>query len=308
LKQVNWHLARKKDRLLARAEILHKIRVFFITRGYLEVDTPSLIPAPTLESHIDAIQAGTLYLQTSPELCMKRLLAAGYPKLFQICHCWRDKERGNRHLPEFTMLEWYRSDSDYNDLMLESIELLAEISSSYCEKGFLVVNENRVDMNGKFNRITVRDAFRLYTNTSMDEALKTNEFDSLMTESIEPYLGLEHPTVIYDYPAERAALARIKVDDPSVAERFELYIGGMELANAFSELNDEKIQRKRFIEESELRAARCALPYPMPEPFLAEIGRMPRSAGIAFGIDRVVMLLTGAEKIDDVVAFTPEDL
>ena len=305
---MNWNLARKADRLAARAEILQKIRIFFITRGYLEIDTPSLIPAPATESHIDAIQAGDYYLQTSPELCMKRLLAAGYPKLFQICHCWRDKERGNRHLPEFTMLEWYRADSDYTDLMLEVIELLTEIASSYCEKGILVVNKNRVNLNGECSRITVRDAFRLYTETSMEDAVKGDEFDRLMSENIEPYLGLNHPTVIYNYPAERAALAKLKTDDPSVAERFELYIGGLELANAFSELNDETIQRQRFIEESELRAARRAPPYPMPEPFLAEISLMPRAAGIALGVDRLVMLLTGAKTIDEVVAFTPEDL
>lgn len=305
---MNWNLARKAVRLGKRAEILHKIRIFFITRGYLEIDTPSLIPAPAIESHLDAIQAGTFYLQTSPELCMKRLLAAGYPRLFQICHCWRDKERGSRHLPEFTMLEWYRSDADYNDLMLETVELLTDIAASYCEKGFLVVNENRIDMNGEWSRLTVRDAFRLYTKTSMEDALRDDEFDRLMTESIEPYLGLTQPTIIYDYPAERAALARIKPGDPSVAERFELYVAGMELANAFSELNDAKIQRKRFIQESQVRAARNAPTYPMPEPFLAEIDLMPPSAGIALGIDRLVMLLTGAETIDEVVAFTPEDL
>jgi len=305
---VNWNLARKAVRLGKRAEILHKIRFFFITRGYLEIDTPSLIPAPAIESHLDAIQAGTFYLQTSPELCMKRLLAAGYPRLFQICHCWRDKERGSRHLPEFTMLEWYKADADYNDLMLETVELMTDIAASFCENGFLVVNENKIAMNGEWSRITVRDAFRRYTSTSMEDALRDDEFDSLMTESIEPYLGLKQPTIIFDYPAERAALAKIKADDPSVAERFELYVAGMELANAFSELNDAKIQRERFIKEAEVRAARGAPPCPLPEPFLAEIGAMPRSAGIALGIDRLVMLLTGASTIDEVVAFTPEEL
>lgn len=305
---MNWNLARKADRLAARAAILQKIRVFFINRGYLEIDTPCLIPAPAPETHIDAIAAGSLFLQTSPELCMKRLLAAGYPRLFQICHCWRDKERGSRHLPEFTMLEWYRTDSDYNHLMTETIELLTDIASSFCCQGYIVFNNSRIALNGEWDRITVRDAFRLYTETSMEKALKDDEFDELMTERIEPYLGLKQPTVIYDYPVERAALARVKAEDPSVSERFELYIAGMELANAFSELNDEKIQRQRFVEESRQRAARNASPYPMPEYFLAEIGSMPPSAGIALGIDRLIMLLTGANSIDDVVAFTPEEL
>jgi lysyl-tRNA synthetase class 2 len=305
---MNWNLARKADRLAARAAILQKTRNFFINRGYLEIDTPCLIPAPAPETHIDAVAAGSLYLQTSPELCMKRLLAAGYPRLFQICHCWRDKERGRRHLPEFTMLEWYRSASDYNDLMTETVELLADIAAAYCCQGYLTYNGSKIAMNGEFERITVRDAFRLYAETSMEQALKNDLFDLLMTERIEPHLGLQQPTVIYDYPAERAALARVKADDPFVAERFELYIAGMELANAFSELNDEKLQRQRFIEESQQRVARNAPPYPMPESFLAEIGAMPPSAGIALGIDRLIMLLTGADKIDDVVAFTPEEL
>lgn len=306
---MNWNLARKAERLATRAAVIQKTRIFFIERGYLEVDTPCLIPAPAPEAHIDAVAAGSLYLQTSPELCMKRLLAAGYPRLFQICRCWRDKERGSRHLPEFTMLEWYRSGSDYNDLMVEAVELLTDIASSYCgHEGHLAVKDTMIAMNGKWERITVRDAFRLYTETSMEKALAADEFDRLMTECIEPFLGLKQPTVICDYPAERAALAKIKADDPTVAERFELYIAGMELANAFSELTDEKIQRQRFIEESQQRTARNAPPYPMPEIFLEEIGSMPPSAGIALGIDRLIMLLTGADTIDDVVAFTPEDM
>jgi len=239
---------------------------------------------------------------------MKRLLAAGYPKIFQICHCWRDKERGSRHLPEFTMLEWYRAGVDYSELIIETIELLTNISSSYCNDGFLRVNGNNVNMKGEYDRITVREAFKQYTEISMEKALEDDEFDRLMTERIEPYLGLKHPTVICDYPAERAALARIKSDDPYVSERFELYIAGMELANAFSELNNAEIQRERFIAEAQRRAERSASSYPMPEPFLAEIASMPSSAGIAFGIDRLVMLLTGSETIDEVVAFTPEEL
>jgi len=306
---MNWNLARKAERLATRAAVIQKTRTFFIDRGYLEVDTPCLIPAPAPEAHIEAITAGSLYLQTSPELCMKRLLAAGYPRLFQICHCWRDKERGSRHLPEFTMLEWYRSNADYRDLMTEAVELLTHIASAYCcPQGYLVINNARIAMNGKFERITVRDAFRLFTETSMDKALEDGDFDRLMTECIEPYLGLKQPTIIYDYPAKRAALARIKAEDPAVAERFELYIAGMELANAFSELNDEQVQRQRFIAEQQQRSERNSPACPMPEPFLAEIGSMPPAAGIALGIDRLIMLLTGAESIDDVVAFTPEDL
>ena len=305
---MNWKLSRKAKQLTIRAEILHKIRCFFIIKGYLEVDTPLLIPAPAPESHIDAVEAGNSYLQTSPELCMKRLLAAGYPRLFQICRCWRAGERGSRHLPEFTMLEWYRAEADYTDLMSEAIELLTKIALPFCQSGFLAYKDKKIAMNGEFERLTVREAFMLYAGTSMEKALLENEFDSLMTECIEPHLGLERPTIICDYPSERAALARLKADDPTVAERFELYLAGMELANAFSELTDEKTQRKRFIAESELRASRGAKVYPLPEQFLSELESMPPCAGIALGIDRLVMLLTGAETIDEVVAFTPEEL
>ncbi len=305
---MNWNLARKSARLAQRAEILNKIRSFFTQKGYLEIDTPLLIPAPAPEAHIDAIAAGSSFLQTSPELCMKRLLAAGYPKIFQICRCWREGERGSRHLPEFTMLEWYRAAADYNDLMHEAVALLAYIAATLCKDGLLVYKGTTIELNGEFERITVREAFARYAGTSMEQALREDDFDRLMTEFIEPQLGLKRPTIICDYPAERAALARLKNDDPTVAERFELYLAGIELANAFSELTDERIQHQRFLEELQSRADRGATPYPMPGPFLAELHQMPPSAGMALGIDRLVMLFTGAATIDEVVAFTPEEL
>ncbi len=206
------------------------------------------------------------------------------------------------------MLEWYRAEADYTDLMIEAVELLTKIALPYCKSGFLDYKDKKIVMNGEFERITVREAFVLHAGTSMEKALLENEFDSLMTERIEPQLGLKRPTIICDYPSERAALARLKPDDPTVSERFELYLAGIELANAFSELTDEKTQRKRFIAESELRANRGAKVYPLPEQFLSELGAMPPSAGIALGIDRLVMLLTGSDTIDEVVAFTPEEL
>jgi elongation factor P--(R)-beta-lysine ligase len=305
---MNWKLARKAPRLAARAEIIRKIREFFSNRGYLETDTPVLIPAPAPESHIDAVKAGNLYLQTSPELCMKRLLAAGYPKVFQICRCWRDGERGSRHLPEFTMLEWYRSNSDYTDLMSEVAELLRHVAGSAATSGTARYRGFEVDFNSGCEMITVRDAFTGYTGTTMEKALEEDNFDLLMAEAIEPRLGTRRPTIIYDYPAEKAALSRLKNSDPSVAERFELYLAGMEIANAFSELADPEAQRERFLKEIAYRKMAGYPVYPMPEPFLAELGEMPPSAGIALGIDRLVMFLTGSETIDEVVAFTPEEL
>lgn len=305
---INWSLARKAPRLAARANILQQTRTFFCNEGYLEVDTPLLIPAPAPEAHIDAIRAGAHYLHTSPELCMKRLLAAGYPKLFQICHCWRADERGSRHLPEFTMLEWYRADSDYTDLMMECVKLLRHISSCCSTGSRVVYHGNSVDLLGEWEKITVRQAFLRYSGTTMEKALREGRFDELMSVAIEPNLGCRCPTFICDYPAQRGALARLRHDDETVAERFELYIAGVELANAFSELTDAGEQRRRFIEETSLREKRGAEKYPMPEPFLKELENMPPSAGIALGLDRLIMLLTGAETIDDVVAFTPEEL
>jgi lysyl-tRNA synthetase class 2 len=305
---MNWKLARKAPKLAARAQIIQKIREFFSIRGYLEVDTPVLIPAPAPESHINAVEAGNLYLQTSPEICMKRLLAADYPKVFQICHCWRSGERGSRHLPEFTMLEWYRSDSDYTDLMSESTELLRHIAASLSTNRVISYKGLKVDLSGKPETLSVRDAFARYTGTTMEKALEDDEFDILMTDLIEPRLGNERPTIIFDYPSEKAALSRLKAGDNSVAERFELYLAGMEIANAFSELTEPDTQRKRFMEEITYREKIGARIYPIPEPFLEELAEMPPAAGIALGIDRLVMFFTDSESIDEVVAFTPEEL
>ncbi|NVN97925.1 MAG: EF-P lysine aminoacylase GenX [Geobacteraceae bacterium] len=305
---MNSRLYGKSQRLTIRAQAVQNIRMFFINRGYLEVDTPLLIPAPAPEAHIDAIPAAGLYLQTSPELCMKRLLAAGYRQIFQISKCWRAAERGSRHLPEFTMLEWYAADRDYRYLMTESMQLISYLTALHTADRHISYNGTRVDLCGEFEQITVREAFKLYAGCEMEEALAKDEFDELMTEKIEPRLGNRVPTIIYDYPASRAALSRLRSDDPTVAERFELYIAGVELANAFSELNDNRVQRKRFEEELELRKERGAPFYPLPEPFLAEIATMPPAAGIALGVDRLIMLISGAATIDEVVAFTPEEL
>lgn len=305
---INWPLARKAAQLTARARILQQTRDFFINGGYLEVDTPLLIPAPAPESHIDAIQAGNLFLHTSPELCMKRLLAAGYPRIFQICHCWRSGERGSRHLPEFTMLEWYRAESDYNDLMTDCVRLIRQVASAIGMESTISYNDQRINIRADWEILTVRDAFERHGGTTMEKALREDDFDRIMAEQIEPNLGLEVPTFLTDYPAERGALARLKKNDSSVAERFELYIAGIELANAFSELTDADEQRDRFREEAAYRAGRRQVVYPIPEPFLNELVNMPPAAGIALGMDRLVMLLTGAKTVDEVVAFTPEEL
>jgi len=300
----NWALSRRRGALVQRGAIFDRIRSFFKEKGYLEVETPFRIPAPAPEAQIDAIPSAGWFLQTSPELCMKRLLSAGYPSIFQICRCWREGERGVRHLSEFTMLEWYRAGADYLDLMVETEALLlaaaADTRLSY--RGHVI------ELSGPWERITVAEAFLRYAGTTSAEALAVGSFDELMVERIEPRLGLSRPTFIYDYPACCGALARLKPSDPSLAERFELYIGGLEIANAFSELTDEAEQRARFAAEAAERATLGKAPYPIPEKFLKALSALPPAAGIALGLDRLVMVLLDAETIDEVVAFTPEEL
>jgi len=306
---LNQHLqTRRRKALHARAAILGEIRRFFLESDYLEVETPLRIPAPAPESHIDAVPSGSWFLQTSPELCMKRLLASGYERIFQICRCWRADERGSLHMPEFTMLEWYRSGCDYRDLMEECEALLSDIAQAMKREGTISFREHSVSLAVPWERITVREAFLKYSNIAMEEALAKDMFDEVMVTDIEPKLGVSSPTFIFDYPAERGALARLRRDDPTVAERFELYIGGLELANAFTELTDPHEQRQRFHEEEMYRRSQGKSPYPVPEKFLTELSSMPPSAGIALGVDRLVMLFTDASSIDEVVAFTPEEL
>ena len=304
----NWLLARRKKALQHRARIIQTIRHFFILQDYLEVETPHRISAPAPESHIDAIASGSWFLHTSPELCMKRIMAAGYEKLFQICRCWRERERGNQHVPEFTLLEWYRAHCDYKSLMEECEALIQTVASTIGVAEKIVYRNQEINLTGPWKRISVQEAFQCYTQTSMTEALKRDLFDEIMVNDIEPRLGLGKPTFIYDYPAQRGALARLKSEDKTVAERFELYMGGLELANGFSELVDEEEQGKRFHQENENRRILGKPIYPVPEKFLSELGDMLPSAGIALGIDRLVMVFLDAKSIDEVVAFTPEEL
>ena len=206
------------------------------------------------------------------------------------------------------MLEWYRAGSDYLDLMDECESLVAQIAMVTGGKDVIDFSGRQISLTVPWERLTVREAFRRYSPVSMEVALKNDRFDEIMVTEIEPRLGLSKPAFIFDYPAERGALARLRRDDPTVAERFELYIGGLELANAFTELVDADEQRQRFHQEETFRRSLGKSPYPVPEKFLAELPDMPPSAGIALGVDRLVMLLTDASCIDEVVAFTPEEL
>jgi lysyl-tRNA synthetase class 2 len=304
----NYLLARKAQALNLRAKLIQSIRHFFIQQDFLEVETPLRLPAPAPEEHIEAISSGDWFLQTSPELCMKRLLAANFPRIFQISKCFRAAERGSKHLPEFTLLEWYVAQFDYNQLMDQCEAMLIRAFKDMGHTQNITWQDTKISLASPWERLRVADAFSRYTPISLQDALHEDKFDEIMVEYIEPRLGIDRPTFIYDYPAKLAALAKIKKIDSTVAERFELYIGGLELANGFSELTDTREQRQRFEKAQAARAAKNWARYSMPEKFLTALQTLPESAGIALGIDRLAMILADTATIDEVVTFTPEEL
>ena len=303
----DYRQTRLKDNLALRAEIIRAIRRFFFENGYLEIETPVLTPAPAPEPHIDAEPCGDRFLQTSPELYMKRLLAAGYTKLFQLCKCFRKNERGRRHLPEFTLLEWYTAGDDYTAMMTQTEALILSVCRAVYGRDHLDYMGRRIDLTPPWERLPVRDAFGRFAGVSPETALEQGRFDELMVDAIEPNLNLGKPVFLYDYPAAAGALARLKPDDTTVAERFEIYMGGLELCNGFTELIDPEEQRLRFAEaQKELRLSGKSV-YPMPERFLEALKDMPEASGNAMGLDRLVMLFADAASIDEVVAFTTEE-
>ena len=268
-----------------RARVLRAIRAFFDARDFTEVETPVRIPAPAPEPHIDCPPSGDCFLRASPELQMKKLLAAGMERIYQIGPCFRAGEKGRRHSPEFTMLEWYRANADYSDIARDAEELLAEIL--------------RPRRSAALPRVTVREAYLRWAGWDPVETWDQDRFDFDMATKIEPNLPKE-PLFLTDYPAPAASLARLKADDPRVAERWELYVDGIELANAFTELIDPVEQRRRFELAREERRALGEADYPLDEEFLDALARMPPSGGVALGVDRLVMLACGASSIADV--------
>jgi lysyl-tRNA synthetase class 2 len=297
-----------RPNLQLRARIIQAIRNFFIDRQYLEIETPIRIPAPAPEAQIDAINTEGWFLQTSPELCMKRLLAAGFSRIFQICKCFRNHERGAKHLPELTMLEWYQVGRNYKNLMDECEDLICFIAHRLDTNNSICYRGREISLATPWIRMSVTVAFQQYASLSMEASLEKNCFDEVMALEIEPNLGAPKPLFLYDYPASRGALARLKSGNDLLAERFELYIAGIELCNGFSELSDPAEQKSRFEEERHLRKSLGHQIYPMPLKFLNALEDMPVAAGNALGIDRLTMLFSDAPAIDDVVAFTPEEL
>ncbi len=291
-----------------RATVLNGIRRFFQHHDFLEVDTPIRIPTPAPEMHIEPVAADGWVLQSSPELCMKRLMAAGMPRLFQICKCFRGRERGRRHLPEFTLLEWYAEEIDYGGFMDQCEALIRSVAAATNTGSHLKYQGRTVSLTGPWPRLTVAEAFARWGSLPLGEALACGRFDEVMVTDIEPNLAVETPVFLCDYPIAHGALARRSPENPEFAQRFELYVCGIELLNAFMELTDPVEQRSRFEHEQREMARLNRQSYPLPEPFLAALGDMPDAAGAALGVDRLVMLFCDAPSIDDVVAFTPEAL
>lgn len=285
------------------------IRRFFDARGYLEVETPILVSKPGMEPFLNPFRTevrdpkGEAYdghLITSPEYAMKQLLVAGFPKVFQLTKCFRNGEDfGGLHNPEFTMLEWYRAETDYLGIMDELEELVTVIAES--------IGRN---VGAPFERLSVSEAFRKYADEdALALAKDESEFHHVFLNLIEPHLGKEVPTILYGYPASMAALSKVKTDDPRFAERFELYIDGIEIANAFTELTDAAEQRRRFEEERALRRELGKHDHGLDEDFLSALEEgMPEAGGIALGVDRLVMALLSEDDIRRVTTFPADGL
>jgi len=301
-------LRRKAANLELRAEVLHLTREFFRSRGYLEVETPQRVPVPLPEAHIEVIASEDWVLQPSPEICMKPMVAAGYGKIFQVAKCFRRGERGRRHLPEMTMLEWYAVGETYADAMQTTEDLVRYIAAALGRAQRITYQSVAIDLTPPWPRLTVADAFARYAPGPVEEALAAGRFDEWMGLEVEPRLAGGRPVFLQDYPAACGSLARLKPGDPRVAERFELYIGGLELCNGFSELTDPREQRRRF--EAELASKpRCGRPaHGLPERFLQALATLPPCAGNALGLDRLAMLLCDVPDIEAVVAYSPEEL
>jgi len=335
-----WSPTRHRDRrpfLAARNAITKAIRAWFDEQGFVEVETGILQVSPGNETHLHAPRtelsdsagaAVTRYLRTSPEFAAKKLLAAGEAKIFEFARVFRDRERGDLHLPEFTMLEWYRAGEPYEAVMADSIVVIAHAAQAtgiggfsfrgktadpFAEPELLTVAAAfdrfaEIDLlatvqDGSGERAALADAAGGKVRIAEDDSW-SDIFSKLLVEHIEPQLGQGHLTVLFEYPAPEAALARTKLSDPRVAERFEIYACGVELANGFGELTDAQEQRRRFTLAMDEKQRRYGERYPLDEDFLAAVAQMPQASGVALGFDRLVMLAGGAAKIDQVV-WTP---
>ena len=335
-----WSPARHVDRkpfLLARGEITSAIRAWFDEQGFFEVETGILQVSPGNETHLHAPRTelmradgsrATRYLRTSPEFACKKLLAAGEQRIFEFARVFRDRERGDLHLPEFTMLEWYRANAGYDAIMADTIVVIAHAAQAtrigsfsfrgrncdpFAEPELLTVASAFDRLAGVDLLATIRDGEgdRAALATAAKDRVRITDddtwsdiFSKVLVEHVEPHLGQGRLTVLFEYPAPEAALARTKPSDPRVAERFEVYACGVELANGFGELTDAAEQRHRFTASMDEKERRYGERYPLDDEFLHAVDHMPEASGVALGFDRLVMLASGALRIDQVV-WTP---
>jgi elongation factor P--(R)-beta-lysine ligase len=300
-------------RLALRARLCSEVRHYFASQGFVEVDTPLRSAECGTETHVEPIRSGESYLITSPELHMKRLLVGGIPRLFQLVHCFRAGERGRLHSPEFLMLEWYRAFEDYTAVLEDTERLVHALQLSVTGGPWLTLpSGKRVDLSLPFVRLGVREAFARFAGVADAVELAATDEDryfQLLVDQVEPAIAeLGRPVFLCDYPASQAALARLCPSDPSVAERFELYVGDVELCNGYGELTDPLEQRARCESDRRRRLSLGRAVPAVPERFVGALSQgMPPASGNALGLDRLLMLLTGQASIDDVVPFASED-
>lgn len=291
-----------------RMRIAAETRRFFVERGFLEVETPIRIPAPAPETHVDCVEASGAFLQASPELAMKEILASGYDRIFQLARCFREKERGQRHLPEMTLLEWYVKHEDYHYMMAETEALFCRLAKNLGKHDSFFWQGEEISLSLPFHRLTVAEAFERHASISLKEALAKNLFNETLAFEVEPFLGHEKPLFLYEYPASEASLARLKPEDSDFAERFELYVAGIELCNAYTELTGPVEQERRFRAAMEERRKLGKKVYPFPDVFLEALEFMPMATGNALGFDRLCMLLSDTPDLDHLTAVLPEEL
>jgi lysyl-tRNA synthetase class 2 len=321
----DWQPSATRPRLAGRAALLRRAREFFAARNVLEVDTPLVVNASVSDVHIHSATvclvsepdrpaqapAPPMYLHTSPEYAMKRLLAAGSGDIFQICHVVRGNERGRLHNPEFTLIEWYRTGFSLGQLMDEVDTLVRELlgaaaprASERLSYAQAFVRELGLDPLTASTSALAQAAAPLGFHEARGALDRDGWLELLMSGCIGPRLGCEALTFVHSYPASQAALAQLDPADPRVAERFELYVSGIELANGFHELAAEPEQRARFVQDNDERRRRGLPVAPLDERFLASLAAgLPASCGVALGFDRLVMLATGATHIDEVLSF-----
>ena len=300
-------LARLHANLNRRALIHDYIRAFFKAQDFLEVDTPIRAPAVIPEANIEVYESEGWYLAASPELHMKRLLAAGYDKLFQFSHCFRKSDRGLWHNPEFILLEWYRKGFGYLSMIHDMEQMTAAVADNLGMGSTITYRGRKIDITPPWQRITVRDAF---INTSEWDPVTYYDpvrFDVEFIARVLPSFSPDRPTVLLDYPAPAASLAKLKPENRLVAERAEVFIGGLELANAYSELTDAGEQAVRFKDAIDEIKQERGKEMEAPHRFLDAVTRLPECGGIALGVDRLAMLFCDAASIDEVMAFTSDD-